>query len=408
MFMRRSLRPLLTASVLSICLVACHSDQGKVAASPPPPRFHEEPKRFGSVELPYSDTTTAEWRQISLKLDSFYKRQVAAGFNGAVLVGYKGTVLYERYFGAANREAGIPMNPGAASQLASTSKTFTGAAVLYLYEKKYLDIDAPVNQFIPSWPYQGITVRMLLNHRSGLPDYTHWVLNYRKDRATPIDNIQLMEMVGKNKPALEFKPNSRFKYSNTNYATLARIVEVVTEKRFEDFMQEYFFGPLGMKNTFVFNPAKGLPQTATISYKYNWVREPVMFADGVYGDKGIYSTVQDMYRWDQSFYKNKMLSNETMELAYGPCSFEKPGIKNYGLGWRMLCYPDGYKIIYHNGWWHGNNTAFYRFIKDNFTVIVLGNKYNSAIYRQPQAIYEMVNGASADNSHGSAEPVGAD
>jgi len=84
------------------------------------------------------------------------------------------------------------------------------------------------------------------------------------------------------------------------------------------------------------------------------------------------------------------LSNETLELAYGPCSFEKPGIKNYGLGWRMLCYPNGDKVIYHNGWWHGNNTVFYRFIKDNFTIIMLGNKYNSGIYHLAPAVYSIV------------------
>jgi CubicO group peptidase (beta-lactamase class C family) len=117
-----------------------------------------------------------------------------------------------------------------------------------------------------------------------------------------------------------------------------------------------------------------------------------MFADGVYGDKGVYSTVEDMYRWDQSFYENKLLSNETIELAYGPCSFEKKGIKNYGLGWRMLCFPDGNKIIYHNGWWHGNNTSFYRFIKDNFTIVVLGNKYTTNIYRQAPSIVNIVKG----------------
>ena len=204
-------------------------------------------------------------------------------------------------------------------------------------------------------------------------------------------------------PHLEFRPNSRFKYCNTNFAVLARLVERVTEMNFYDFMSRYVFQPLGMNSTFVYNPQKGLPQNAAISYKRNWWREPDMFADGVYGDKGIYSTVEDMYRWDQSFYQNKLLSNETMELAYGPCSFERPGVKNYGLGWRMLCYPDGYKIIYHNGWWHGNNTCFYRFIKDNFTVIVLGNKYNNGIYRQPQALYNIVNGTAADSTHKAEE-----
>jgi len=400
--MRRIFHFVFSVPVLSICLVACHSDRGQVAASPPP-RFHEEPRKFGVVSLPYSDTTKPQWQEIRSRLDSFYGAQVRAGFNGSVLIGYKGQILYERYYGTANREQGIPWSSATPSQLASTSKTFTGAAILYLYEKKYLDIDAPVSQFIKGFPYEGITLRMLLSHRSGLPDYLHWYGKYRKDNKTPINNEQMLALMAANKPKLEFKPGTRFHYSNSNYATLARVIEVVTETPYAEFMQDYIFKPLGMNNTFVFDPAKGFPANATVSYKYNWSREPVMFADGIYGDKGIYSTVQDMYRWDQSFYQNKLLSNNTMELAYGPCSFEKPGVRNYGLGWRMLCYPDGYKVIYHNGWWHGNNTCFYRFIKDNFTVIVLGNKYASSIYRQPQALYKIVNGNAIDSSHGSVE-----
>jgi CubicO group peptidase (beta-lactamase class C family) len=160
-------------------------------------------------------------------------------------------------------------------------------------------------------------------------------------------------------------------------------------------MQKYIFKPLGMEHTFVFDPADGLPASASISYKYNWQAEPVMFADGVYGDKGIYSTVRDMYKWDQSFYQNKLLNNETIELAYGPCSFEKAGVKNYGLGWRMLCFTNGNKIIYHNGWWHGNNTCFYRFIKENFTIIVLGNRFNKNIYKQPKVIYSIIKNTDA-------------
>jgi CubicO group peptidase (beta-lactamase class C family) len=120
-----------------------------------------------------------------------------------------------------------------------------------------------------------------------------------------------------------------------------------------------------------------------------------MFADGIYGDKGIYSTVRDMYKWDQSFYQNKLLNNETIELAYGPCSFEKAGVKNYGLGWRMLCFTNGNKIIYHNGWWHGNNTCFYRFIKENFTIIILGNRFNKNIYKQPKVIYSIIKNTDA-------------
>ncbi len=375
--------------LLSLILLACQSGTEKVVAKP---NFALPPIEMGAIQLTYTDTNSAEWKLIAKGLDSFYNIQARAGFNGSVLIGYKGKILYEKYVGYANRSMGMPLSSENSVQLASVSKTFTGAAILYLYQNKYLDIDKPVTDYIRNFPYADVTVRMLLNHRSGVPDYTHWVPVYRKSNA-PIYNDEVLQLMAKHKPRIDFKANSRFKYCNTNYLILASIIEEVTEMSYDAFLSQYIFQPLGMKNSFVYDPAKGLPKSATISYLGGYVPNPVTFSDGVYGDKGIYSTVEDMYRWDQSFYQNKFLSNETLELAYGPCSFERPGVKNYGLGWRMLCYPDGYKIIYHNGWWHGNNTCFYRFIKDNFTIIVLGNKLSNAIYRQPPVLYSIVKNA---------------
>ncbi len=351
---------------------------------------HESGNKLTVSSIVYEDSTTPARRSMIERLDSFYRIQARIGFNGSVLVGHKGKVLYERYFGYANREQGILLSPSSASQLASTSKTFTGAAILYLHQHKYLDINEPVQTYLKSFPYPNVTIKLLLCHRSGLPDYIKWIPRYRKNFAVPMTNDEVLQHFAKYHPPLEFKPNTHFKYSNSNYAILANVIEAVTEMNYRDFMKKYVFGPLGMNNTFVYDPEKGLPYKAAVSYKYNWVREKDMFADGVYGDKGIYSTVQDMYKWDQSFYHNVLLNNETLEMAYGPCSFEKPGQKNYGLGWRMLCFPDGGKVIYHNGWWHGNNTVFYRFIKENMTIIVLGNKYNTNIYRQTKVVYALV------------------
>lgn len=386
--------------ILSILLIACHSKSQPIVATLSGPNapgtpFHEEPVKAPPPPLVY-DTTGPGKRAIIEKLDNYYRGQVRAGFNGSVLVGHNGKIIYERYFGYSNRERKIPIGPYSSSQLASVSKTFTSAAVLYLYEHNYLNIDDPVTRYIPEFPYPNITVKMLLDHRSGLPDYTKWVPAYDKDMATPISNAEMMAMMVKHKPAVESKPNTRFRYCNTNFAVLASIVERVSGMNFRDFMQRYVFLPLGMEHTFVYDPWRGLPPNATISYKYNWRREPDMFADGVYGDKGVYSTAQDMYRWDQSFYQHQLLNSKVTELAYIPCSFEKHGIKNYGLGWRMLCYPDGRKVIYHNGWWHGNNTSFYRFIQDNMTIVVLGNKFNNAIYHQAPVIYSIVKGGSVN------------
>ena len=386
----------IVTTILSILISACHSNSQTAEArtSNNNGKLHEDPIKASGAPMVY-DTTSPQEREIIAQLDEYYKTQVRAGFNGSVLIGYKGKVIYERYFGYSNREHKMPLTQNSSSQLASVSKTFTGAAVLYLYEHKYIDLDAFVQKYLPQFPYPNITIKELLNHRSGLPDYTHWVGNFDNDTRTPISNDQMLAMMTKYKPALEFKPGTRFTYSNTNFAVLAKVIESVSGLTYTDFMTKYIFQPLGMLHTFVYDPAKGLPAEATISYKYNWTREPDMFADGVHGDKGIYSTPEDMYRWDQSFYQNKLLSNETIELAYGPCSFERKGIKNYGLGWRMLCFPNGNKIIYHNGWWHGNNTSFYRFIKDNLTIIVLGNRFTNSIYHQAPSIYSILRGVSA-------------
>ena len=387
----RSTYTIIAIAILPLLFISCHSNSQPVAKKIDYSKFHDTAVKSAAAALVY-DTNNEKVRTITAQLDQYYKRQVAAGFNGGVLIGYGGKVIYERYFGLSNKEKKIPFGQNSSSQLASVSKTFAGAALLYLYQRKYVNIDLPVQTYLKQFPYPNITVKMLLDHRSGIPDYTKWVPEYTGDMKNPITNEQMLTLLSTRKPTLEFTPNKHFKYCNTNFALIAMIIEKVTEMNYYDFMSKYIFQPLGMTSSFVYSPWKGLPANATISYKYNWRREPDMFADGVYGDKGIYSTVEDMYRWDQSFYHNLLLSNETLELAYGPCSFEKPGIKNYGLGWRMLCYPNGNKIIYHNGWWHGNNTSFYRFIKEDMTIIVLGNKFTNSIYHQAPAVYSIIKG----------------
>jgi CubicO group peptidase (beta-lactamase class C family) len=346
---------------------------------------------FSQVKLNFYDTNSVEGQRLIKSLDSFYRLEVARGFNGSVLVGYKGQIMYERYLGYSNRERNIPLGAKHPSQLASTSKPFTATAVLWLHQNKYLNIDDPVQKYLKSFPYANISIRMMLNHRSGLPDYTKMGNRYWKSTA-PMYNEDLYQILISNKPRLNSTPNTRFEYSNTNYAMLARLVEEVSQMSFRQFMKDFIFEPLGMKNTFVYDPndRSSILASITESYQYNWKIFGETNEDGVYGDKGIYSTVEDMYRWDQSFYHHALLNEKTLQMAYTGYSNEKAGIKNYGLGWRMLSMNDGYKIIYHNGWWHGNNTVFYRFVKDNFTIIVLGNKYNPKIYGHAKTIYSIV------------------
>ncbi|MFT4061838.1 MAG: serine hydrolase domain-containing protein [Edaphocola sp.] len=384
--------------LFSFCsfFVACQTVSEQNALASPPlsatAAIDEPPtNEYSTVKLRFADTTSPEAREMIKRLDSFYRVEVARGFNGSVLVGYKGKILYERYYGYCNKGTNSILCAQNPSQLASTSKPFTATAVLWLYQNKYLDIYKPVKTYLKDFPYEDITVAQMLSQRSGLPDYTKMGNRYWKSNE-PMYNEDLLQILARNKPGLNSRPGTRFEYSNTNYAMLARLIEEVAQMPYRQFMKEFIFEPLGMKHTFVYDPQDRdrVNNTVTQSYAYNWSVFPETNEDGVYGDKGIYSTVEDMYRWDQSFYQHALLNERTLQMAYTGYSNEKPGVKNYGYGWRMFNYPDGYKIIYHNGWWHGNNTVFYRFVKDNFTIIVLGNKYNTKIYGHAKSIYSLV------------------
>jgi len=218
-----------------------------------------------------------------------------------------------------------------------------------------------------------------LNHRSGLPNYVHFMENMGWDKRIKITNEDILNFLINKKKSIQNvgKSGKGFSYCNTNYALLALLIENVSGKKYSDYLQETFFTPLQMNHTFVYNKDSG---NVTMSYDYKGKLIPFNFLDCVYGDKNIYSTPRDLLTWDRALTEGKIFNKKTLEEAYTPYSNEKPGIRNYGLGWRMNTYPSGKKMIYHNGWWHGNNAAFIRLIQDSATIIVLGNKYNRGIY----------------------------
>jgi CubicO group peptidase (beta-lactamase class C family) len=378
-----------------VIVLSCNFNNNSKAA---PPLLGNPPK-FSKIDLKFTDTNTAEMKKIINSLDTFYNTRAAGGFNGSVIVASKGQILFERYYGFAQVENGLKVSAETPSQLASTSKPFTAAAICLLKDRGLLQFDDLVTKFIPSFPYPEITIRNLLTHRSGLPDYFHFAAGMRtKDAPFFMTNQDLVDMLAINKPKLNFIPNTRFTYCNTNFALLAYIVAQVSKMPFPKFMKTMLFEPLGMSHSYIFDATQTHNSQSCKSYKGSkWNVENDMFLDGVAGDKGAYSTVEDMLKWDQALYGTELLKANTLAEAYSPYSFEKPGVKNYGLGWRMLVYPEQ-KIIFHNGWWHGNNTAFYRFVNENFTVIVLGNKYNRQIYYHPQAIYNIIKGKQQEMS----------
>jgi CubicO group peptidase (beta-lactamase class C family) len=296
------------------------------------------------------------------------------------LVARNGKIIFENYQGLQNVLSGEPIDSNTAFHLASVSKTFTAMAILKLWENAALLLDDPVSKYLQGFPFPLITIRNLLSHRSGLPNYVHFVEKLGWDTHNFVTNADILQLLidhaGKLKPG---RANAYFDYCNTNYALLALIVEKVSQLSFSDYLDTVFFKPLGMNNSFVY--AVGMADKVLPSYKFNNQREPMMFLDAVYGDKNIYSTPRDMMKWDYALSTNQLFAQKTLEEAFKGYSYERRGTRNYGLGWRLVEMPSGKKIIYHNGWWHGNNTVFSRLPEDSTAIIVLGNKFNRSIYQ---------------------------
>jgi len=306
---------------------------------------------------------------------------VSTGFNGGILVAKKGTIVFEAYSGNAHIGGNDAITDSTAIHIASVSKTFTAMAVLKLWQDGKINIDEELVKYFPSFNYPGVTIRTLLNHRSGLPNYVHFINKKNGwNEEKFVTNEDVYDFLVNKKAQLTdiSKPNTHFTYCNTNYTLLALLIEKISGEKFGHFINKTFFVPLGMKHSFVFDTS--MKATVTPSYEWNGRLNKFNYLDAVYGDKNIYTTPRDLLIWDRALTSDKIFTDSTLRAAYSPYSNERPGVRNYGLGWRMNIYPTGKKIIYHNGWWHGNNASFIRLLNDSATIIVLGNKFNRGIY----------------------------
>jgi CubicO group peptidase (beta-lactamase class C family) len=328
-----------------------------------------------------------EFRQYRRVLTSFFDSLlVKRGFNGSILVAKDGAIVYEKYAGFADLRTKDSLTSSTPLHIASTGKTFTAMALLRLVQENKLSLNDSMHKFFPGFPYAGITVQMLLSHRSGLPNYLYFMEAEKKNKEY-INNTDVLNYMVAKKPGLNNTSGKRFNYCNTNYVLIALIIEKISGKTFPAFMQEQVFGPLQMKNTYVFSLADTAKVTPTFKANGGYWQNDM--TDGTYGDKNIYTTPQDLLKWDQALYTEQFLSKAFLDSAFTPYSNERPSIHNYGLGWRMLMIPNGKKVIYHFGRWHGCNAAFARLVDEKVTIIILGNKYNSNIYRAASKSYKL-------------------
>jgi CubicO group peptidase (beta-lactamase class C family) len=331
------------------------------------------------------------YRQLSAFFDTTLLKQ---GFNGGILIAKNGSVIYEKYVGRIDLRKKDSLTDSTSLHIASTSKTFTAIAILRMVQENKLSLDDSLQKFFPGFPYKGITVKMLLNHRSGLPNYLYFMSNnkwgilpngrWNRQFAT---NQDVLKMMYDKKPDPTGRPDGRFSYCNTNFMLLSMIIEKISGTVFPAYMQQHIFGPLQMKNTYVFTLKDTL--TATPSFTNKGIYWEYDFLDATYGDKNVYTTPHDLLKWDQALYTDQVIRKSLLDSAFSGYSFEKPSVHNYGLGWRLQLLPNGKKVVYHFGKWHGSNAAFARLMDEKVTIIILGNKFNRAIYDAAHLCYDV-------------------
>mgnify|MGYP003601394822 FL=1 len=317
-------------------------------------------------------------------IDNYYKNVWEKGdLWGGFLVAKGDEILYESYRGFAEDNKQVPINDTVALHVASISKSITAMAMMKLIDAGKLNIDDPVTKFFPKFPYPKVTVFTLLSQRSGLPKYEHLIGKIAPKPAEfdkkYLSNQDILNVLIQYKPELARETNTGFMYCNTNYAMLALLIEHVTKMPFPEAMQQIVFRPLKMKNTYILQE-KQMASAAKSFYQRGPKVYPYDQLDLIYGDKNVYTTPRDLLNFSKALYAKNFLTPELHEKIFQPYSNEKPGINNYGIGFRMKIFDNGEKLTYHNGWWHGTNSVFAHLLKSNVTIIAIGNKYSGRVY----------------------------
>ncbi|KAA6440396.1 beta-lactamase family protein [Dyadobacter flavalbus] len=330
------------------------------------------------------------------RIEDIFRRKKNAGFNGNVLIVQKGKILYQNSFGYAHIKEKDSLNSNSRFQLASLSKPFTAVAMLKLVQEGRVSLDDSIQRFFPDFPYHGVKVDMLLSHRSGLPNYIYSFNDSVRHGKKYPDNLDIMDWYAKvvPTPAPYNRPGRSFNYCNTNYCVLAAIVEKVTGDDFGKYLSSEILLPLGMMNTFlVTDTTEASMQNRTAGHQYGRRLEKDYY-DDVVGDKGLYSTTGDIYRFYNGLMQGLLLDKKLLDEAFKPRSFERAGIRNYGYGFRMHIKEDNTpRFIYHGGWWKGYNTMLWVCPEDEAVIIVLGNTYNRSTYDLKE-ILQVIHGPS--------------
>ncbi|MES2800604.1 MAG: serine hydrolase domain-containing protein [Bacteroidota bacterium] len=315
--------------------------------------------------------------------NKFYRERIFHhGYSGTFLVAKNGQVIFERTTGYFNKKQKQKLKSNDPIHVASISKVATAIQILRLCDRGLIDLNADVRIYLKDFPYKDITVKMLLNHRSGLPYYGYFSDNSSIwNRKKLLTNRDVLKLIKKHQFKPYFPPNKKFSYCNTNYVMLALIAEEILQKPFPQIMREEFFNPLGMSNSFIADTSTNFKNVCQ-SYRQSGASFKFNFLDGIYGDKNMYTTARDLLKMDVASYNSNFLSDSIKALMFKGYSFEKrKGAVNYGLGIRMYLFKGKKPFYYHTGWWHGNSACYASLRTDTLCVIALSNQFTKSVYQ---------------------------
>ena len=312
------------------------------------------------------------------EIDAIVREVVATGGDaspgGSLVVARGGEILLDRSYGMADVEAQTATSGDTAYRLASITKQFTAAGVLRLVESGRLSLDQPVRPILPELPSAaaGVTVRHLLTHTSGLPDYEDLIPGEATEQVSDADVLDLIAHDGQ----MYFAPGDGYRYSNTGYALLVLLVERVANRPFPQFMREEVLGRAGMTDA-VFHQ-EGLSTVPRRAYGYStrdgaWTRTDQSTTSAVLGDGGLYASARELVRWIDAFHSGQVVSRPFAAMAVEPAVATDDAGVRYGFGWRISRHRD------HTVHWHSGETIGFRNVELHFpdrglSVVLLTNQ----------------------------------
>ena len=353
---------------VSLCLFSCKNEQKSI---------YKENKTTEIIDSVKISFKVLENDNRGKKINAFFEKKFSRNqFNGNILFAENGKIITQKSYGYSNLRKKEPLTKEHSFQLASVSKPFTSIAILQLIENNKINLKDTIQEFFPEFPYQGITIHQLLSHRSGMSQYTHFCDapdSIWPDKSITINNQDVINIISRIVPLINYKPDYKYYYCNTNYLILASIVEQVSGLNFKQYVKKYIFEPSGMFNSAIYDRTNFEDLVLPVQGYENKTPWEDVYLNGVVGDKGVYSTTEDLLKFDKALEKNILISDSLKKLAFTKMNLERKGNKNYGYGFRLKEHEKYGKIVYHTGWWKGFRSYFIKVLDKNQTIIVLNN-----------------------------------